>query len=487
MDNASILIIDNDTSDRDYLAMILNSQGFEVFSAKEAENAVTLLREIKPDLIIIDDTVKELTPLDLSTELETRDLDSFIIVLSKSGDLDSSMTWIMAGALACLQKPVQFDKLKHAISAGLDNKAAFHEIISLNQDLKNANTELRRNQELLISEQTALKEKTEQIRFLYELGTDLSAANNNEDVVMLAMKALNRLVTADLAVAVTAFDPFKEVTFYSNKHLSPDLLQMLVKELGSPLCKNLSSSEVGYNKVGPSFSDQRLDIRPKYNIVLPLVVAGKRYGTVALFFSDDPNFSQDRMLLFENIAIQSAQALLNAHQHQLALYLASCDPLTGINNRRSFEENLQREFSRSMRHKSPLSLIMLDLDFFKSVNDRYGHQAGDEVLRLVAEVITSCVREIDIAGRYGGEEFAIILPDTTHEEAYLLAKRIKSSLDKLEVHVGGVIHKQTVSQGIADMSCSQIKQPADLLFLADKALYQAKKNGRNEIHQATAG
>ena len=159
-------------------------------------------------------------------------------------------------------------------------------------------------------------------------------------------------------------------------------------------------------------------------------------------------------------------------------YLSSTDGLTGLLNRKTWEAQLDLEFKRFARHKHQSSLIMFDIDHFKKVNDTYGHTAGDEVIRQTAKVTMECLRNIDIAGRYGGEEFAILLSGTDPNGAQVVAERIRKKIEALDIIYDGHSIKFTVSLGIAGIS-TQCINPTQWIDFADKGLYQAKHNGRN--------
>lgn len=159
--------------------------------------------------------------------------------------------------------------------------------------------------------------------------------------------------------------------------------------------------------------------------------------------------------------------------------LATTDGLTGIYNHRYFYEKLNEEFERAKRYNSQLSLIMFDFDFFKKINDRYGHVVGDSVLVEMAKIVTSNIRKHDIFARYGGEEFVLLLPHTNAEGAVQEAERIRMAI---ESHHFENIEKRgdvTISMGIVTFPSKYISQPEDMVKLADAALYEAKKLGRN--------
>ncbi len=160
------------------------------------------------------------------------------------------------------------------------------------------------------------------------------------------------------------------------------------------------------------------------------------------------------------------------------------DGLTGLYNHDHLTRVLDRELNRARRYGRPLALVMMDLDFFKAVNDTYGHAAGNEVLEKVAMVLRDSARSIDIAARFGGEEFTIIMPETTAGLAAAAADRIRLSLTE-SVHLESLHgHQITASFGVADTNDSRVRSAADLLDLADRALYQAKRQGRNRVVRA---
>jgi len=164
--------------------------------------------------------------------------------------------------------------------------------------------------------------------------------------------------------------------------------------------------------------------------------------------------------------------------------LAGLDGLTGIPNRRQFDQFLSDEWKRSVRYNHTISLIIMDIDYFKLYNDHYGHAEGDECLKKVARVISqSMIRSTDLSARYGGEEFACVLPETNYDGAITTAYRIMKSIQKLCIpheksHVSDYV---TVSIGVASLSPQQKEKTVDLIEMADKALYKAKGNGRNQI------
>jgi len=160
--------------------------------------------------------------------------------------------------------------------------------------------------------------------------------------------------------------------------------------------------------------------------------------------------------------------------------LSRTDHLTQLHNRGYWEERMEEEFLRSRRTHEPCSLILFDIDLFKDVNDEFGHQAGDEVIRITADQVRDKVRATDIPGRYGGEEFGIVLIDTTAESARFLAERLRKSIEALTVDYEGEDISFTISLGVAEIS-DEMRNHRQWLEHADQALYRAKDSGRNQV------
>jgi diguanylate cyclase (GGDEF)-like protein/PAS domain S-box-containing protein len=170
--------------------------------------------------------------------------------------------------------------------------------------------------------------------------------------------------------------------------------------------------------------------------------------------------------------------------------LALTDSLTGLANRRAFDENLDREWRRTLREGSQISLLLLDVDHFKEFNDRYGHQVGDDCLRAVASTLMGAVRATDIAARYGGEEIAVILPSTNTAGAVEVAEKVRFAVEALQItHEANPdsVAVVTASVGVATALSRQggtMRMPESLLLAADNALYKAKREGRNRVATA---
>jgi len=214
----------------------------------------------------------------------------------------------------------------------------------------------------------------------------------------------------------------------------------------------------------------------RYNLTLE--EAGM--GSISLFRGR--KFSESELVLLENQLCQLVYPLRNAVQYHKASLLAYQDALTGVNNRSTFDTTLEREISLAKRQKTGLTLLMIDIDHFKSFNDNFGHSAGDDVLKSVANTLKTSVRDSDLVFRYGGEEFAIILRNSDCESSKTVAERILRSIRNNQVQHEDQLHSVSVSVGL---SCLTKSDSSDSLFKrADDALYAAKDQGRDQLQVA---
>jgi two-component system cell cycle response regulator len=161
--------------------------------------------------------------------------------------------------------------------------------------------------------------------------------------------------------------------------------------------------------------------------------------------------------------------------------LSITDGLTRLYNHRHFQDEMVRAFDESQRYQRPLSLAIIDIDFFKKVNDTYGHAAGDDVLKTVARLFMDSVRSTDLVARYGGEEFTVMMPETAMGDAMAFAEKIRTLVEETTIETqAGPVHV-TVSIGVSSVPAPPIQTPKEMIVAADKSLYRAKRGGRNQV------
>jgi diguanylate cyclase (GGDEF)-like protein len=223
-------------------------------------------------------------------------------------------------------------------------------------------------------------------------------------------------------------------------------------------------------------------LETKSEMCVPLIFFGEKLGVLALDRASDNAFDQDEIQPLESVADICAAAIQNANNFERMKQLAYVDGLTGIFNRRYFEMRIAEELERAVRFLARMSVIMVDIDHFKRLNDEFGHLLGDEVLRVVSNLLKQQLRKVDMVCRYGGEEFAIIIPETTGGNALVVAEKLRRHIESYPFP--GVPRSVTISCGVADYP-SHGSTRDELVAAADGALYQAKQAGRNRVMAAS--
>jgi diguanylate cyclase (GGDEF)-like protein len=247
----------------------------------------------------------------------------------------------------------------------------------------------------------------------------------------------------------------------------PLLISQLSKEIDSLPVKPV---KLGQNRYSESW------------LGVPMMQGDQILGMLAIASYKANAFNQEDRDMLSNVAVQAALAIDNARHHAEVEEQARRDSLTGAYNHGYLLQRLSEEVDLARLNRMPLSLIMMDIDYFKAYNDTYGHIVGDDVLCLVVKAIKSHIKNTDLVGRWGGEEFAVALPGAATSQALIVAERIRSTL--AEMHLtdrdGNPINKPTMSQGIATFP-QDVKDAIELVDLADQTLYIAKQRGRDQI------
>jgi len=210
--------------------------------------------------------------------------------------------------------------------------------------------------------------------------------------------------------------------------------------------------------------------------VVPVAFDGEMIGSLNLGDVSESRFQPDMDTFFlSQLAVKISICLANVTAREKLTYLATRDPLTGLLNRREMESMLEREFSRAIRYGTPLAVLFIDCDDFKAVNDTYGHDCGDALLQYLAEHIQDMIRKDDLAFRYAGDEFVVILPNQSSKEALKVSKRLQKFFETHALKFQKSRVPVSISCGTASTREAGIKKPGALLEKADDRLYQAKK------------
>ncbi len=318
------------------------------------------------------------------------------------------------------------------------------------------------------------------ISMLHEHGSSLSEVIELDEILQKIVESSEALTGGS---AVLLWRTNSSYRIYKPDKLIIKEQKVSIKKLKETLLELIRS-----NKKPLYFSDLAMykkkalplnGVNPKSMFVVPLIIEKRVQAMVAVFSSKRDAFNQIQRHLLEVYLYQASESASKAMLHEEIKMMAFTDGLTGLYNHRRFQERLQEELKRADRYTEPVSLILLDIDHFKKVNDTYGHPAGDAVLKKIAEIIRKAVREIDFPARYGGEEFALIILKSTAREAKKIAERLRKKVEQTTVKTDTADINVTLSLGIASYP-EDARTREDLIERADQALYRAKQEGRNK-------
>ncbi|WP_230598198.1 GGDEF domain-containing protein [Xanthomonas albilineans] len=328
-------------------------------------------------------------------------------------------------------------------------------------------------------------QRTEQdLRTLNRCSRGLQSCVQQDEAVEVARQALERLLGAAGCSVYCTDAAGEQVVCVAHWGMDAACAPSLSLERCESLCRRATQvMQPGATSLCAQTSDVICDpAQALYGACVPMIVQGERLGMIHL---SSPNLAVlERLNLVEVVAEQLAMALHNLHLRHRLRTQSIRDPLTGLYNRRYLEESLLRELSRCARRDLPLALMMLDLDHFKALNDRFGHAGGDALLAAFGELLGGLVRPEDIACRYGGEEFTVILPGAAADVAQRRAEQIRAAVEQMQVqHHGQMLPSITVSIGVAAYP-EHGSTGEELLRCADAALYCGKRSGRNRVASA---
>jgi diguanylate cyclase (GGDEF)-like protein len=315
------------------------------------------------------------------------------------------------------------------------------------------------------------EEEARRSRFLAQIGATIDL----DDAIGSALETAMALPKADAAVVELESTGDADERLLGAVGLDEDGAVRIFT--GAPDQRETRAMELSYFYAGEHGSEAVHEA-----LGVPLVTRGGRIGWLGIF-SRDPGtrFDEDDLRGLEELAERVAPAIENARRFREARKLADLDALTGLHNRRYFHETLAREVDRAQRYQRRLSLVMLDLDGFKEINDRIGHLAGDAVLAEIAERVRQVVRSADIPCRVGGDELAVIVPEVEVGQARQLVGRIQRAVSSQPIARAGRVR---VSAGVADLQPNDT--PTSLFERADESLYAAKQAGKGKGGLAAA-
>jgi len=458
------------------LAGLDEALGREGYSVRSVDDATTLLSYIashNPDLVIVDETVSEMAPLEIVKHVRNRigSRDVPVVVTSSQAQGDDAANAIRAGVADYIRKPFELSEFIARISSHVERGRLVREA----------------------------RREADTSGIVLEVVRDVTASLSSEEIFDILVRRVSRLfeirrcsmIMVDEGGArgtvVAAHDDPSISSLSIDLSRYPEIRQAV--ETGAPvLVKNLKGSAL-FEQIRPLWDTEQIEVDIQSIVAIPFTFDQGRSGVFFLRSSpDEPSLDEESVRLTSAIAQGAVRALNRAamfesvlsHQEQLEI-MAKTDELTGCLSRRYLMERLENELERAARYNRLLGLVMFDIDDFKNLNDTHGHITGDAALRSIGEVLQRSLRTADFVGRYGGDEFLLVLPETSVHGTYQLAERIRNGVSIREFDLRGGKVNLAVSGGVVGFPEVNVVTLEDLIDRADKALYRAKAAGRNKV------
>lgn len=475
-----VLLVEDSETQLKFLRDGLVQNGFEVEAAMNGAEAYKKLFEYIPDIVVSDIMMPVIDGYQLCRMIknvdETRKIPVILLtVLDKKID---SFWGKKAGAQLFLSKTIDMNELVKNINATLRRYPLTDEYkagIALKANSDNS-AQTRLN--------TILNDLLLKSVFANEFRNLSDFLNYERILVEKLFSLMSSFVEYSVAgVFFASPDDYAENILYIdtlgrniNKSVLSDVQYDFFKKMEEFRSLKNTKFEVVRILLGKETSYEFSDLKSK--IIIPLMFDKKLVGGICFYTRQNMDYASFR---YFDIMISELLAIFKMkYQYTEKEFMSVLDGLTGLYNRRQFEIGLEQEYNRTKRHPSDFSLAILDIDFFKKVNDTYGHQYGDYVLKTVASLMKQAFRKTDLLYRYGGEELIMIMPETNIEGAIIPVQRLRRMIEEYDFDYNGVKAKVTASIGLT-MNYQEFNSPADILKSADEALYKAKESGRNRV------
>ncbi len=439
------------------------------------------MRAESPLLIWVPAPVWEMLSEERRAALQEWETPLRILILDEQATDLSYEDLAAQGFLTTVRCPLRREAVQDVLHRAREIRGLYTDIISMTKEI--------------LLERELLARKTDQLQFLNRILTRASESLDprtilnraREDMDMLfPVQAVQALFWRETAAGI-------EAELYLSPSLSPECRREWCGYLLGQAARIAACEVVSYTIVPldarPAATERDMGgPQPNEVVAMPLRTGLTPFGLLSLSSKGPVSLARDQIQTITAAVQHLALALKNALLYREVQTMADFDGLTRIHNRQSFDRRLREEVARHKRYPQPISLLMLDLDHFKRINDTFGHEAGDMVLREIGRVMGENLRETDFAARYGGEEFVVILPHTDEEHAQATAQRLRAAICGTIFHFHGQTFQVTVSIGVSSIDAASLDLGADLVRQADQALYTAKRNGRNMVcRQAEEG
>jgi two-component system, cell cycle response regulator len=488
MASAHILIADDDATLVQTMTWVLKEHGYEVTSTRDGQRVVPLMAERTPDLVLLDVMFPECDGNEILERIKAEEKwhDIPVLMISSLPPEEAAVRTLGLGAADYVRKPFRVRELLARIQAQLRMRAI----------LNSATESLRQTKEALSRVKEEAEHRRELVDILHDVTDELSA---DEIYHLLARRVARALDLTHCSVILarendtprvvaTAYEIGGGGDFVLQLSRYPELREAL--ESGKPvLVEDVKTSPL-YAEARQMWLAEGTEVTTRSVIAVPFALAPNQAGVFFLRRSlHEPPLTQEDVDFAVTViraavtAVQRAKLLETtiADNRRLEM-LALTDPLTKLLNRRALTDRLSAEMERVRRYDSVVSILLIDLDHFKQINDTFGHLAGDDVLIEAAALLQRGVRAVDVVSRYGGEEFVVVLPETGPAGASAFAERLRELIESHSfTPTRGAPIRVTTSIGVASFPGYGVDAVDDLFAAADQALYRAKTEGRNRV------
>ncbi len=483
MTKGNVLVVDDSPLILEFICNFLSDNGYRTFTASNGIEAIEKTFRELPDLIILDVVMPKMNGYQtcrfLKSDHETCDIP--IIMLTTRDQVSDKYWGVHAGAEAYLSKECEKTILLKTIET----------LLQKGQKILTTKLLVKRSRlidaiDIVSKVNDQLDRKLFEVTILNEMSSLIEREIEDlEGIINIVTETLARLLDYDVAVIVVLEEQDTGCFLKINKPVSELCLREVQEYTKNYLVKNnicFSSS----NKMTVLGKDRLIQtgVANKEKITyfdVPVRFSNKLGGLIMLACNSSKIVDSKDVDFFKAVIKGAYTIMQNSWFYNRLKKLAIIDSLTGIYNRGFLFECLGKEFSRTKRYNLPLSILMIDIDYFKRKNDTYGHLQGDALLCKLAQIFKDNIRACDTLGRYGGEEFLIILPESKLEDSVNLAERIRTEVEQYNFGEVNKVIKCTVSIGISSYPCPDVKDFEGLISKVDKALYNAKASGRNRV------
>ena len=472
---AKVLVADDDPALVATLSWILREQGCHVVAVPDGQALLERLRDEDPDLVLLDIMMPKVDGLQLleriRKEPQWRDLP--VLMISSMDPEDGTAKALGLGASDFVAKPFRVREL-----------------------LARVESQLKRGREIRTAREDARARGA-----IADILKELTDSLKPDEIYHILSRRVARALSISRCSLVLARpgDVYGTVVAaYENPMLRnlrielvryPEIVKAL--ETDQPVIVADVPSDPLFEEVRAAWAKSGIPVPTKSVVALPFRMKEEQCGVLYLRTAmDEPTLTRDDAQFADTVIKAAVAAMEKAHDFETVVSdkerletLASTDALTGCQNRRALLEALEREVDRARRYNLVLTLLMIDIDHFKSVNDTHGHVMGDTVLRQLGEMLRRDARSVDTVARYGGEEFMILLPETAGHGAMIFADRMRARIASFGFGDPARPMKITVSVGVACFPDRTVDSPESFIALADAALYRAKADGRNVVRQ----